>query len=352
MGNFYSDASKSISDAIYDALFHKADKYDNTLFPPSNLQNPFTFKYDGSELFWCEWWTLYMYGKSESNFGISGMINYIFVKGLNDIGVCIIYIALLINGVRKVSWDIINLDQFKSENTSINISLNTIVQNDDSYLFNGNSNNENIKWNLNLEKKHDSIYVAQKIKLGIDCFINLPTIENASFASIIPFGNVTGNLIIDGITYDINQYGEMDHIWGPVLLSTISWNLLFGGDDNNNVLYYLHAPSVSNMEEKGCLYLCLDNNKYIIRDYETTEYKTDKEYPDKIIIKGIYQNIIIEYNILSLSASNNGSASENHVKINIKFNDKEYLLFGMAEYYKSSLNFFNKDFIKELKSIQ
>ena len=342
MGNLICGTGKSIINGIYDLLFAKTDKDDNKIFPTSQIKNPFCFKYDGSEIFWCEWWTLYLYGNENGK--ICGMINYIFIKGLNGIGRCIIYPAILNDNERKNGWNIYYLTSFKSDNDTISISSNNIIKvSNDEYIFNGETEDKDIKWNLTINKKYETLCVAQKIKLGINTSINLPNIENATFASIIPFGYVSGNIIIDGVTYAINQYGEMDHIWGPVLLPTVNWNLIFGGDDDGNLLYCLHTPSISTLEEKGCIFLNLNNKKYLIRDYDLTEFINSNDYPDKIIITAIYQDIIIEYNILSKSASEPGSASENHIKINIKCGSEKYVLFGMAEYYRKSYRIFNEE---------
>lgn len=332
---FACNIGKAFLDGIYDFFFSKTNKDDNKIFPPNQVKDAFKFMYDDSEIFWCEWWTIYFHGKKDDK--ICGMINYIFVKGLNQIGKCIIYPALCVDGNKFNSWDTYSLDSFNINNEKVSIDKHSINKiSEEKYSFIGESSNQ-IKWDLCIEKKkYDSLNVAQKIKIGFDTPINIPISQNLSFLSILPLGNVTGSISINGIDHDIELVGEMEHLWGPAILPTLNWNLLFGSDDNDNIIYWLHAPNTSTSEERGCIHLNLNNKKYYIRDYDVNEYKSNNRYPDRVLITALYENITIEYNNLSISASNDDSASENHSAIKINCDDKEYILYGMAEYHRTS----------------
>lgn len=341
MGNCICNVSKSLIDGVYDCLCIKSNKNDDKIFPINEIKEPFKFKYDGSEIFWCEWWTLYFYGNDNDK--ICGMINYIFIKGLNQIGECIIYPAFCNNNNKVNTWDKFELNNFEHSDNMIKISQNEISEiSNNKYLINGNSSDNTIKWSLIIDrKKYNSLNVAQKIKLPINSKIELPSLESLSFASIIPLGTVSGNIMLNGVKYKIDQLGELEHLWGPVVLPTINWNLLFGSDINDNLIYWLHSP-FSSKKDKGCIYLNLNNKKYYIRDYEVIEDRTVLEYPEKILIKCPFNSIEIEYEIISTSASNNGSASENHVKINVSVGNQNFVLFGMAEYYRSKVKFLSE----------
>lgn len=336
MGNM----AGSIIDGIKDLFTRKTDKNDNKLFPQTKVANPFNFKYDGSEIFWCEWWTIYSYNYDEDLFC---MINYIFIKGLNEIGKCVVYPAVCKNGIRYTAWDSYKLEDFVINESIIKIGTNTIEKiNDDSYTFIGSSIDKNVKWNFTINrKKHGSINVAQKIKMGIDAKINLPVLENISFVSVIPLGYVSGQLGLDDASYDVTQFGEMEHLWGPAILPILNWNMMFGSDIENNMIFWLHSPAVSNVEEKGCVYLNLDNKKYLIRDYDMTEIIGENGYPEQILIKSEIENIEIKYKIISISASDKDSAAENHVKISVTNNGNIYNLYGIAEYYRKKFGKFN-----------
>ena len=342
MGNFVSNVGGSIIDGIKDLFTRKADKNDNKLFPQIEISKPFQFKYDGSEIFWCEWWTLYFYdydGQSE-NRKIFGMINYIFIKSLNEIGRCIVYPAVCCDNISHNAWDIYKLEDFVVSDNEVSIGKNKIIKNgEDIYTFSGASTDGKIKWNITINrKKHDPISVAQKIKMGLDTKINIPVLENISFASIIPLGYISGSVDIDDASYGLTQYGEMEHLWGPAVLPLLNWNMMFGSDINNNLIFWLHSPTVSNVEEKGCVYLNLNGKEYLLRDYDMSEIINDNEYPNEINIKSTLENIEIKYEIISISASNKGSASENHVKVTV-IHDKNniYTLYGIAEYYRKKI---------------
>ena len=330
--------SKACLDYLYDCFWSKTDKNDNKIFPPSQINDGFKLMYDGSEIFWCEWWTLYFYGTSEDK--IYGMVNYIFIKGLNHIGRCIVYPAISINGKKYTQWDIYNLKDFSNEDDKIHISDNIIEMiSNKEFKFIGNTFNKDISWNLNaINNKYDPLYVAQKIKVGVNTSINIPVNQTLSFISLLPTASVNGTITVNNVEYPIKLSGEVQHLWGPVILPTINWNLLSGSDVNNNLIYWLHGPATSTVEEKGCVYLNIDNKKYFLRDYDVTEYITDKEYPDKLVITALYEDITIEYNVFGPSASDEGSASENHVGILIKINNKEYTLCGIAEYHRANFN--------------
>ncbi|ARF08897.1 hypothetical protein Catovirus_1_947 [Catovirus CTV1] len=335
MCSFIYNVGKSIIDGIKDCLFLQTGKNDNKIFPQEKSKNEFSFKYDESEIFWCEWWTLYFYGGAGNK--IFGMINYIYIKGLNEIGKCIIYPAICDGDNKYNSFDYHDIKDFVHNDNLIKISTNEINKlSDDKYTFEGCNKDNNIKWNLTIDKeKYSPLNVAQNLKLGIKSIVNLPITEKLSFSSVIPLGSITGNITLFGKTFEIKQCGEMEHLWGNVVLPTINWNLMFGSDTNHNLIYWLHTPMTSTQEEKGCIYLNLNNNVHLIRDYEIYEQKSNNEYPDVITIKCPINNLIITYNVLTLSASNDGNASENHVKITILSDNKIYELFGMAEYHRS-----------------
>lgn len=341
MGNFMCNVGDSVIGSIKDLFTKKIDKDDNKIFPQIEIKYPFQFKYDGKEIFWCEWWTIYFYGYGEQDEKdqIFGMINYIFVKGLNEIGRCIVYPAICHNGVSYNISNIYKLSEFTINDDNITMGKNSIKKiNDDIYTFNGKSVDIGIDWNITINrKKHNAINVAQKIKMGINTDINIPILENISYASVIPIGYISGSVKIKDTIYNLTQYGELEHLWGPAVLPLLNWNMMFGSDINNNLIYWLHSPAVSNVEEKGCVYLNLDGKEYLLRDYDVVETISDNEYPDKISIKSDLENMEINYETISISASDRGSASENHVKITVRHNSDLYVLYGMAEYYRKKI---------------
>lgn len=317
---------------IYNCFFPKKDKYDNQIFPNHNIKEPFILKYDGNKIFWCEWWTLYFYGNEDNK--ICGMINYIFVEGLNKIGKCIIYVAICNNDNKTNIYDNYKISDLYTDKNNIKINNNYILKKtNDSYYIYGESLDKKTIWNLHINRKqYESFNIAQNVGLGIN------NLENLSFVSIIPIANITGTLVLNGQEYKLDQYGEFEHLWGKIILQTITWNLMFGCDNKNNLVYWLHSDSDS-LIQKGCVHLILENKKFYIRQYKVTEIKKEFEYPSIIKISCPINNIEIIYTTISQSASNNGSASENHVKIEIFYDNNVYILFGMAEYNKNKFSF-------------
>lgn len=329
MGNIIN----SIYTGLYDLLFKKKDPNDNKLFPSIPPNNPFNVKFN-HEPFWCEWWTLYLYGTKDNK--LSGMINYIFIKGLDEIGASILYPAIAINNDRYTNKNLYSIFDLSYNENSIYISNNKIIKlAEEKYNFVGSTKDNKLKWNLTIEKKYDSLNVGQKVELGLNTHIPLPNLENVSFASIVPFGNVEGIIFINNEEFSVKQYGEMEHLWGPVILPTINWNLLFGSD-TKNLLYMLHLPETTTSKQRGAIYLDVNGDKKIIQDYSIKEFKEPQdEYPHKIIIESKNDNIIIECDTISISASEQGTPSENHVEIKIFVNNNKYTLYGMSEYYRA-----------------
>lgn len=331
--------SKAIIDRIYDFIFEKTDRYDNKLFPANKVKKPFDFKYDNSEIFWCEWWTAFVYGDKDNK--VHGMVNYIFIKTLNQIGSCIVYPAFIVDGKRYNSYDSYNLNTFNIDKDGLSIGPNNkiIKISNKEYRFIGETPDGLIKWDfVQTNIKYSPINVAQKLRVKMDTKINLPIYEEISFVSILPLCKSNGTITFDNNKFDIDVSGEFEHLWGRVALPTINWNYVLGSDENNNMMHWLHSPAISTSEEKGCIYLVLDKKTIVIRDYDVVEDKSKYEYPDRIFIKPFYKDMTINVEVISLSASNEGSASECHCLIEIEYNKKKYNLYGNSEYYRSFIS--------------
>ena len=154
------------------------------------------------------------------------------------------------NKKRSGSWDSYPLSSFHAsqEKTVIDVSVGqdvkeqgfAIVRDEcskDKYIvrFAGRTQDKHIEWDLKIESKTEAILVADNVPLSFHQRIN--------FVSHIPGGTVTGRLRVGHRDMKIDDLGELDHIWGPVLLPTISWNLVHGflpSEDCN--LYWIHLP--------------------------------------------------------------------------------------------------------------
>lgn len=288
------------------------------------------FQYDGKELLWCEWVTLYFYGPHD---GMDGMINYIFIKTINDMGVAMIYPAVVMGELeqRETSMDIYPMHQVQlhANHPSITINQNNffhmIEKSSDTQSFHikGALKDGTLKWDLMISRdRHDHatapLVVADRIPFHNEQYL--------SFVSMIPAGDCHGIVERRGILYSIDGWGEVEHLWGPVLLPTLTWTLAHGYNGNGVSLYWLHVPQVEHEDHDstpakryGCLRIVAEDgtiHKWYSKDYTVQyEFEDDHSYPIRTTI--ITSAITIKMTVLTISATIPGSASENHVRIDL-----------------------------------
>lgn len=332
------------------------------------------FHYDGKELFWCEWVTLYFYGPKD---GIDGMINYIFIKTVHDLGIGLLYPAIVIHDVeqRENGMDTYYASDIRTRKDRIDIGLrnNVFYQADDEgniFIVKGGLNNGNLKWDLYVRRPEAELatkplVVADKVPLHNEQYV--------SMVSAMPCGTCKGTVERNGELYRVDGFGEVEHLWGPVVLNTLTWVLAHGYNGNGVGLYWLHVPHIKKMfvskeeevtdspESYGCLRLVVHDKVYKwYTDQYQIEYAfaNDKPYPIKTVLK--MSNALVTIHALSISASEPSSASENHARVHVLLHDntdsaskrsskkqQEYIFYGMFEYSK----FGGKQFVNRIHEL-
>ena len=313
--------------------FCLSNRKNNTpcLFPNVNIDKRDAFQYNGDEILWFEWWTLYCYGTQNA---VNGMFNYIFYKTANEFGSAIIYPAIVSpdNQKRITTWDTFPIQKWQASTSTTDVKIGEKnmfqKQPDGRFKITGELKHENLIWDLTFEPKSQPLDVAKDFELFAEQRIN--------FSSLAPTGSLKGIIHYKNVEYIVDCYGEVEHIWGPLVIPTLTWQLVHGCDsDFKSSIYFFNVP-----ERGGAFMLELPDKKRLYwktKDLTVNhEFRQEFEYPVKTTIVSEKHNMNCTIQVSSISASNPNNASENHVFIQVQYKESLYKLQGMAEFHKAN----------------
>lgn len=167
-----------------------------------------------------EWWYFNLYDVKDD---IQAIMTYQVADPLNLTGQGVSDMTVVVYDGQTIipESDLYPLSAFSASYSATDVTLgsNTIlVTGPNRYLVQGSSLDGRLSWKLAYDRDTSSWFAGDHIDVGP------PSWEQMSWLLYMPRAKVSGILVIDGRTYNIECSGYHDHNWGEWNFSSVIWN--------------------------------------------------------------------------------------------------------------------------------
>jgi hypothetical protein len=183
----------------------------------------FHYKYwEGTpyDVAYTEWWYFNLYDASQD---LQAIFSYQVVDPSNVSGQGTAFVSAAAYQDSSIvnTFDLFPLSSFSASYSAANVALghNRIsALGQDTYQIEGSSSNGRIAWNLEYQRASEPWCAADHVNVAPASW------EQMSWLLYMPRALVTGTVIIDGDTYNVQSAGYHDHNWGEWDLAQVRWN--------------------------------------------------------------------------------------------------------------------------------
>jgi hypothetical protein len=174
----------------------------------------------GHDVNYTEWWYFNLF---DAEHNLQAIFTYFIADPANLAGIGqsqLTAVAYTSTGIVSVN-DVYAPDAFSAspDDADVQIAGNGIqVVDGDTYRITGATRDGRLSWDLTYARQSPSWLAADRMVVGGQAW------EQMSWLVYMPRADVTGQLTVDGQTYDVAASGYHDHNWGEWIFTEALWN--------------------------------------------------------------------------------------------------------------------------------